>query len=137
MDGDSDLEVEQNDELQKFLGTSSFGKQSRHVPKDDSVKKQVDATKRVVAQESRDQPATAQASRKAKDIDDDSDDDDDEFELQKKAWADLAVPEEVDDFDFVVAEHYPELVVRCDWQAYAKPVFALMCGCLVLCDRTK
>jgi WD40 repeat protein len=78
MDGDSDLEVEQNDELQKFLGTSSFGKQSRHVPKDDSVKKQVDATKRVVAQELRDEPATAQASRKAKDSDDDSDDEDDD-----------------------------------------------------------
>ncbi|CAI5723356.1 unnamed protein product [Hyaloperonospora brassicae] len=41
---------------------------------------------------------------------DSSDDDDDEFELQQKAWADLAVPEEVDDFDFVVAELYPELV---------------------------
>jgi WD40 repeat protein len=78
MDGDSDLEVEQNDELQKFLGTSSFGKQSRHAPKDDSVKKQVDATKRAVAQESRDQPATAKPSRKAKDSDDDSDDDDDD-----------------------------------------------------------
>ena len=75
MDGDSDLEVEQNDELQKFLGTSSFGKQSRHVPKDDSVKKQVDATKRVVAQESRDQPAIVQASRKTKDSDDDSESD--------------------------------------------------------------
>jgi len=78
MDGDSDLEVEQNDELQKFLGTSSFGKQSRHAPKDDSVRKQVDATKRAVAQESRDVPTKAQASRKANDSDDDSDNDDDD-----------------------------------------------------------
>lgn len=77
MDGDSDLEIEQNDELQKFLGTSSFGKQSRNAPKDASVKKQVDATKRVVA-EARDDTRTAPASRKAKDSDDDSDDDDDD-----------------------------------------------------------
>ena len=73
MDGDSDLEIEHNDELQKFLGTCSFGKQSRNAPKDASVKKQVDATKRVVA-EARDDTRAGPASRKAKDSDDDSDD---------------------------------------------------------------
>ncbi|KAG7388544.1 hypothetical protein PHYPSEUDO_012181 [Phytophthora pseudosyringae] len=37
---------------------------------------------------------------------------DDEVEAQKKLWANLVVPTEVDDFDLVVAEQYPELVVR-------------------------
>jgi hypothetical protein len=72
MDGDSDLEVEQNDELQKFLGTSSFGKQSRNAPKDASVKKQVEATKRPVAQKAIDEKSSGPASRKEKDSDDDS-----------------------------------------------------------------
>uniref|UniRef100_A0AAV1VBH3 Uncharacterized protein n=1 Tax=Peronospora matthiolae TaxID=2874970 RepID=A0AAV1VBH3_9STRA len=40
----------------------------------------------------------------------DSSEDDDEFESQKQAWADLAVPDELDDFDFVIEEQYPELV---------------------------
>ncbi|ETK96021.1 hypothetical protein L915_01126 [Phytophthora nicotianae] len=34
----------------------------------------------------------------------------DEVETQTKVWENLAVPKEVDDFDFVVAEHFPELV---------------------------
>ncbi|KAG3217264.1 hypothetical protein PC129_g11900 [Phytophthora cactorum] len=34
----------------------------------------------------------------------------DEVEAQKKVWANLAVPKEIDDFDFVVAEQYPGLV---------------------------
>jgi hypothetical protein len=78
MDGDSDPEIEQNDELQKFLGTSSFGKQSRNAPKDASVKKQVDATKRPVAQKAIDEKRSGPVSRKERDSDDDSDDDDDD-----------------------------------------------------------
>jgi hypothetical protein len=39
-------------------------------------------------------------------------DGEEEVEAQKKIWARLAVPEEVDHFDLVVAEEYPELVVR-------------------------
>lgn len=78
MDGDSDPEVEQNDELQKFMGTASFGKQSRQATKEASAKKQVDATKRVVAQDSTDETTQTKSSRKAKDSDDDSDSDDDD-----------------------------------------------------------
>lgn len=74
MGSDSEPEIEQNDELQKFLGTTSFGKQTRQKPKDDSVQKQVESTKRSVPEESR----PGKASRKAKDSDDDSDDDDDD-----------------------------------------------------------
>ncbi|KAI9994250.1 hypothetical protein PInf_016819 [Phytophthora infestans] len=40
----------------------------------------------------------------------DEEDQEDEAEAQKKVWENLAVPTEVDDFDFIVAEHYPELV---------------------------
>ncbi|GMF42427.1 unnamed protein product [Phytophthora fragariaefolia] len=38
----------------------------------------------------------------------------DELESQKKLWASLAVPKELSDFELVVAEQFPELVVRAD-----------------------
>ncbi|KAL4115620.1 hypothetical protein PRIC2_013781 [Phytophthora ramorum] len=37
-------------------------------------------------------------------------DNEDEVEVQKKLWESLEVPEELGDFDLVVAEEYPELV---------------------------
>ena len=42
---DQDLDIEENDELQKFLGTSSFGKQTREA----DIQKQLDHSKRPTA----------------------------------------------------------------------------------------
>ena len=77
MGSDSEPEIEQDEELQKFLGTASFGKKSSTARKDEAVKQQVDATKRSVVQE-QESTRSGQTSRKAKDSDDDSDDDDDD-----------------------------------------------------------
>ena len=77
MDGDTDPEIEQNEELQKFLGTSSFGKQSRQA----NAKRQVDMSKRPAAQAD---PVVYQsdgkqgANEKDSDEDDDDEDDDDD-----------------------------------------------------------
>ena len=82
--GQDDVEIEQDDELQKFLGTSQFGKQSREA----NVQKQIDLSKRPVAKSL---PQTENGgaesgekddadSDKDEDDDDDSDDDDDDDE---------------------------------------------------------
>jgi len=92
---DTDFEVEENDELQKFLGTSSFGKQSRQA----SAQKQLDLSKRtsvlegtrVVAAkpgdapveqvgEARDDEKEGDDSDRDKIGEDDDDDDDDDDE---------------------------------------------------------
>ncbi|EME82320.1 uncharacterized protein MYCFIDRAFT_82254 [Pseudocercospora fijiensis CIRAD86] len=68
---DQEPEIEQDEELQKFLGTATFGKQSREA----NVQKQIDLSKRPA------QPATRQGedgSQKEEDSDDDDDDDDDD-----------------------------------------------------------
>lgn len=69
MDDDQEPEIEQDEELQKFLGTASFGKQSREA----NVQKQVDLSKRTV------QGAVEHGKgSNSEDRDDDSDDDDDD-----------------------------------------------------------
>lgn len=88
---DQEPEVEQDDELQKFLGTSSFGKQSRAA----NVQKQVDLSKRQThgasqhriqdskdsGQEEKDDDASDNDDEDDEDDDDDddSDDEDDEY----------------------------------------------------------
>ncbi|WPH02077.1 WD repeat protein [Acrodontium crateriforme] len=84
---DQEIEIEENDELRQFLGTSSFGKQSRAA----NTQKQVDLSKRGAQKESE---QTSQLSNRSiggaasgskahdqsdsEDDDDDSDDDDDD-----------------------------------------------------------
>ncbi|TKA63256.1 hypothetical protein B0A55_11594 [Friedmanniomyces simplex] len=80
---DDDVEIEQDDELRKFLGTTSFGKQTREA----SAKKQVDASKRIPPAPSGgngligygDSEDDEDGSKQERDTDnDDSDDDDDD-----------------------------------------------------------
>ncbi|CAK1365517.1 putative WD repeat-containing protein [Cercospora beticola] len=66
---DHEPEIERDDELQKFLGTTSFGKQSREA----NVQKQVDLSKRPV-----NVGAPQQRIGAAKDSDDEKDDDSDD-----------------------------------------------------------
>ncbi|KAK4621217.1 hypothetical protein CLAFUW4_06670 [Fulvia fulva] len=76
-DHEEDVEIEQDDELQKFLGTASFGKQSREA----NIQRQIDQSKRSAA---RSEPAPANGGaqdddeEKGSSTDDDSDDDDDD-----------------------------------------------------------
>jgi WD40 repeat protein len=86
MGSDSKLEVEEDSELQKYLGTASFGKQSRTA----NVKSQVDASKRSEGKKSIAPKAIPEAGNSGKDNeddvsdkddDDDDDDDDDEDEF--------------------------------------------------------
>ena len=83
MDGDSEPEIEENDDLQKFLGTSSFGKQSTET----NVQRQVAASLRTATNGHSGNDANSPASsgrggddREKEDEgdDDDSDDDDDD-----------------------------------------------------------
>lgn len=88
MDHD-DLQVEQDDDLQKFLGTSSFGKQSR----ESNVQKQVDRSKRdisalnsvsrksVAGEGEDDSPRSNGRDSDSDDDDDDDDTDEDEDEF--------------------------------------------------------
>ncbi|EME42961.1 hypothetical protein DOTSEDRAFT_53916 [Dothistroma septosporum NZE10] len=84
-DHEEDVEIEQDDELQKFLGTASFGKQSREA----NVQKQIDLSKRPAAR-NEPNPANGGAQDEVRvkgpdkddsddDDDDDDSDDDDEF----------------------------------------------------------
>ncbi|KAK5677409.1 hypothetical protein LTS10_009979 [Elasticomyces elasticus] len=83
---EEDVEVEQDDELQKFMGTTTFGKQKRET----SAKKQLDASKRPTAAtaapgliaygDSDDEEGDGSSKAPDNDSDDDDeDDDDDEF----------------------------------------------------------
>jgi WD40 repeat protein len=86
MDDNDEPEVEQNEELQKFLGTATFGKQSREA----NVQKQVDLSKRVATLDNsrqegensvgrdRDDKGEGSSEKDGSDDDDDDDDDDDE-----------------------------------------------------------
>lgn len=70
---DQEPEIEQDEELQKFLGTATFGKQSREA----NVQKQIESSKRTAL------PVIAgrgNGSDKGKNSDDDDDDDDDSDE---------------------------------------------------------
>lgn len=70
---DSDVEVEQNDELQQFLGTASFGKQQTR----SNASKQIDLSKRAPGHDS--VPSTTNPVKKQdKDSSDSNDDDEDE-----------------------------------------------------------
>ncbi|CAK4033100.1 WD repeat-containing [Lecanosticta acicola] len=81
-----DVEIEQDDELQKFLGTSHFGKQSREA----NVKKQIDLSKRPTAKSlpraengeaesgKREHAVHSEQDDEEDNDDDDSDDDDDD-----------------------------------------------------------
>ncbi|KAK5743333.1 hypothetical protein LTR17_002813 [Elasticomyces elasticus] len=83
---EEDVEVEQDDELQKFMGTTTFGKQKRET----SAKKQLDASKRPTAattgtgliaygdSDDEDEDGPSKAPDNDSD-DDDEDDDEDEF----------------------------------------------------------
>ena len=73
-----DVEIEHDDELQKFLGTASFGKQSREA----NIQRQIDQSKRP-AMKSESSPVNGGAKdedeeKKDSDKDDDSSDDDDD-----------------------------------------------------------
>ena len=77
-DSDVEVEIEQDDDLQKFLGTTSFGKADREV----NVKRQIDQSKRPTAQTakpgSRKKGDEEEDEESEKDSDDDDDDDDDD-----------------------------------------------------------
>ncbi|KAK4957276.1 hypothetical protein LTR10_005236 [Elasticomyces elasticus] len=84
---EEDVEVEQDDELQKFMGTTTFGKQKRET----SAKKQLDASKRPTATtggtgliahgDSDDEEGDGPSKAPDNDSDDDDDEDDDEDEF--------------------------------------------------------
>ncbi|KAK4891125.1 hypothetical protein LTR27_010198 [Elasticomyces elasticus] len=84
---EEDVEVEQDDELQKFMGTTTFGKQKRET----SAKKQLDASKRPTAVtagpgliaygDSDDEEGDGPSKALDNDSDDDDDEDDDEDEF--------------------------------------------------------
>jgi hypothetical protein len=82
-DEEFEVEVEENDELQKFLGTTSFGKATQ----ESNTKRQIDQSRRQVkvptnnAQSSTGPKKTAASSDEDEDDDDDSDDDDDDDEF--------------------------------------------------------
>ncbi|KAI7691282.1 hypothetical protein KC322_g11316, partial [Hortaea werneckii] len=73
---DPELEVEGNDELRQFLGTESFGKQTREA----NVQKQVDLSKRTDANASGEGAQNGKAGRHQDDSDDEDDDDDEDDE---------------------------------------------------------
>ena len=73
---DQEPEIEQDDELQKFLGTSSFGKQSRAA----NVQKQVDLSKRPTQKSQIQESKGSDEEEKDDDSDDDDDDDDSDDE---------------------------------------------------------
>ncbi|KAK0858233.1 hypothetical protein LTR03_000242 [Friedmanniomyces endolithicus] len=88
---DDEVEIEQDDELRKFMGTTSFGKQTREA----SAKKQVDASKRrttvvrggnglIGYGDSEDEEGESKVKKTidsdgSEDDDDDDDDDEDEY----------------------------------------------------------
>ncbi|KAK3641862.1 hypothetical protein LTR22_016371 [Elasticomyces elasticus] len=86
---EEDVEVEQDDELQKFMGTTTFGKQKRET----SAKKQLDASKRPTAaiagpgligygdSDDEDDGPSKAPDNDSDDDDDDEDDDEDEFPI--------------------------------------------------------
>ncbi|KAI7177466.1 WD repeat protein [Hortaea werneckii] len=71
---DPELEVEGNDQLRQFLGTESFGKQTREA----NVQKQVDLSKRTDADASGEGAQNGKADRHQDDSDDEDDHDDDD-----------------------------------------------------------
>ena len=75
---DQDLEIEQNDELQKFLGTSTFGKATR----ESNAQQQLDRSRRPTAAkqeaEDSDSGANGKPQQDSDSDDDDSDDDEDD-----------------------------------------------------------
>ncbi|KAK4501563.1 hypothetical protein PRZ48_007372 [Zasmidium cellare] len=73
-DRDPEIEVAADDELQKFLGTASFGKQSREA----NVQKQIDLSKRPAKEEKPAQIESKSTKKDAESDDDDEDDDDDD-----------------------------------------------------------
>ncbi|KAI7652553.1 WD repeat protein, partial [Hortaea werneckii] len=71
---DPELEVEGNDELRQFLGTASFGKQTREA----NVQKQVDLSKRADADASGEGVQKGKTEGHQEDSDDGNDDEDDD-----------------------------------------------------------
>ncbi|KAF2170911.1 hypothetical protein M409DRAFT_63936 [Zasmidium cellare ATCC 36951] len=76
-DRDPEIEVEEDDELQKFLGTASFGKQSREA----NVQKQIGLSKRPAKDEKSGQAQIQSKQERDPGSDDDDDDSDDEDEF--------------------------------------------------------
>lgn len=87
---EEEVEVEENEQLQKFLGTSSFGKQSREA----NTSKQLEQSRRAVAAQTREEAGDdipdspeqenghqrrSSDSNDSEDDDDDDDEDEDEF----------------------------------------------------------